>query len=391
MKPRERFLRAIERKEPDRVPIDFGGVCWSIVDSPFKEHRPYLELCKYLGIKDYEEPYSHPMMFEVDNVDEQVLQRFGVDCRYMFAHNLPLRYDPQGGAVIGTFGYRMKPVGYYGSPDRYPMRDLKTVQEIEDYPDWPDPDDPLFKQEGLRDEALKLREKFPDHALGIDLELLCGGQLDLMDVLFGLDCWLMNLKNRPDLHHAWMNKFLRVTDKIAYNILSQVGDIVDIVLTSNDLGTQQGPFISYDDYLKHIKPYEVRLIKRVKEWAPNVKVLMHTCGSVDVFMRDRAEMGVDVINPMNPLAKNMNPENLQKNFGDIMSFHGGVDIQRLLPFGTPEEIKAEVKRLIKLWMPEGGWIAAPSHDIQPDTPPENIVAVYDTLQEFGDGKFVSEV
>ena len=102
-------------------------------------------------------------------------------------------------------------------------------------------------------------------------------------------------------------------------------------------------------------------------------------------------MAVDVQNPMNPLAKNMNAEHLKEQFGDIISFHGGIDIQRLLPFGTPEQIKMEVKRLIKIWMPTGGWIAAPSHNIQPDTSPENIVAMFETLQEFGDGEFVLSV
>jgi uroporphyrinogen decarboxylase len=391
MKPRERVLRAIERTEPDRVPIDFGGTCWSIVDSPHMPYHPYHELCKYLGIEDYAEPSSEPLMYEVNNVDERILQRFGVDIRYMYPHDLPLRYDPQGGAIVGAFGMRMKPVGYYGEADRYPMRDLNTVQEIEDYPDWPDPDHPVYMQEGLREEAVALREQFEEYAIGIDLVDICGVQFDLAGVLFGIDRWMYNLKNRPDLHHAWMNKYLRVTDKIVKNILSQVGDIVDIVVIVNDFGTQQGPFVSYDDYVKHLKPYEARQIARVKEGAPNARILMHSCGSIITVIKDRAEMGVDVQNPMNPLAKNMNAEYLKEHFGNIISFHGGGDIQRLLPFGTPEKIQKEVKRLIKIWMPTGGWIAAPSHNIQPDTPPENIVAMYDTLQEFGDGKFVLEV
>ncbi len=108
-------------------------------------------------------------------------------------------------------------------------------------------------------------------------------------------------------------------------------------------------------------------------------------------IKDRTEIGLDVLNSMNPLAKNMTGEYLEEKSGDIISFHGGVDIQRLLPFGTPETIKKELKRLIKILMPAGGWIAAPSHNIQPDTPPENIVAMYDAIQEFGDGKFVLEV
>jgi len=391
MKPRERVLRAIERTKPDRVPLDFGAVCWSIVDSPHMSHHPYRDLCKYLGIEDYEEPSSEPMMYEVNNVDERILQRFGVDVRYMYAHTPPLKYDPQGGAVIGAFGTRFKPVGYYGTPDRYPMRDLKTVQEIEEYPDWPDPDEPVFRQEGLREGALAFREKFQDYALAIEMPFQCSVQLDLAEMLFGIDRFMYNIRNRPDLHHAWFNKYFRVSDPICENILTQVGDIVDIIVIYNDFGTMQGPFVSHDDYIKHIKPYEERQIARVKKGAPNAKIIMHSCGSIVSVIRDRAEIGLDVLNSMNPLAKNMTAEHLKEKFGDIISFHGGVDIQRLLPFGTPETIKKELKRLIKIWMPTGGWIAAPSHNIQPDTPPENIVAMYHAIQEFGDGKFVLEV
>lgn len=391
MKPRERVLCAIERNGPDRVPIDFGGACWSIVDSPHMPHRPYCELCRYLGIEDYEEPSSEPLMYEVNNVDERIKRQFGVDIRYMYPHDLPFRYDPQGGAIVGTYGVRMKPIGYYGTPDRYPMREFSTVEEIEDYADWPDPDHPVYQQEGLREEALAFRERFEEYAIGIELGGLCGVLFDQAELMFGIDRWLFNLRHRPDLHHAWMNKYFRVTDRIVENILTQVGDIVDIVTIANDFGTQQGPYVSHDDYVKHLKPYEVRLVARIRKWAPNVKILMHSCGSIYTIIRDRAEMGVDVLNPMNPLAKNMDAEYLKEHFGDIISFHGGIDIQRLLPFGTPKEIRQEVKRLIKIWMPTGGWIAASSHNIQPDTAPENIVAMFEALQEFGDGRFVLEV
>lgn len=390
MKPRERVLRAIERNEPNRIPIDLGAMCWSIVDSPHMRHHPYKELCKYLGIKDYAEPSSEPLMYEVNNIDERILERFGVDVRYMYPHFPPFTYDPQGGAIVGLFGVRMKPGGYYGDPDYYPMRNLDSVEAIENYQNYPNPDDPVYEQEGLREEALALREKFPDHALGIELGFL-GVVFDLSEVMFGLDRWMYNLKNRPDLWHAWMGMYFRVTDPIVKNILMAVGDILDIVVIYNDYGTQQGPYVSHDDYVKHLKPYEARLIERVKRWAPKVKVLMHSCGSIYDVIKDRAKMGLDVQNPMNPLAKNMNPEYLKEHFGDIISFHGGVDIQRLLPFGTPDEIRERIKELIKIWMPTGGWIAAPSHNIQPDTPPQNIVAMYEALQEFGDAKFFREV
>lgn len=139
------------------------------------------------------------------------------------------------------------------------------------------------------------------------------------------------------------------------------------------------------------KPHEAMLIGNIKKLAPGAKVIMYSCGSIVAVIKDRAEMGLYVLNSMQPFAKNMNAENLKEQFGDIMSFHGGIDVQQILPYGTPADIRKEVKRLIKTWMPTGGWIGAASHSIQPDVLPENIVAMFDALQEFGDGKFISEV
>jgi len=378
MKPRERVLKAINHEEPDRIPIDFGASCWTIVDAPSMPEHAYLRLCKYLGIDDYEEPRRGPLMNEVDNVDERILEKFGVDTRYLPLEGHPLK-EVDNGAMEGPFGCRFKPVGYYNSPDKYNWRDYNTVKEIEDSPFWPDPDDPIYA-EGLREKAKKLHEN-TDYAIGIELDP-GGGLADNMTLLFGLDKWLMNMKLRPDLYYAWINKYLNVTDKIVGSILTTVGDYIDLVVIYNDLGTQQGLFMSHDDYVKFFKPYEARLIQNVKKHT-KAKVIMHSCGSIWSIIKDRAEIGLDVQNPLQPLAANMNAEYLKKNFGDIICLHGGIDIQRLLPFGTPKTIREEVKRLIGIFGPGGGWIAAPSHNIEPETPPENIVAMFDALQEFG--------
>ena len=180
-------------------------------------------------------------MYQVDNVDERVLERLGVDIRYIHPNGLPLIFDPQGGAIIEAFGLRMKPVGFYGTPVNHPMRDLNTVGEIENYPYYPDPDAPEFNQEGLRERVLQLKEN-TDFAIGLVLGVSRVGVIaDLMELLFGIDRWMYNVKKRPALRHAFMNKHLRVTDKILEKILREAGDIVDIVTIASDFGTMQGP------------------------------------------------------------------------------------------------------------------------------------------------------
>jgi len=379
MKPRERVLKAINHEEPDRIPIDFGTAsCWTIVDAPNMPEHACLRLCEYLGIQDYEEPRRGVLMNEVTNVDERILERFGVDTRYLMAGSPPLK-EVDNGALQDDFGQRYKPVGHYNSPDKHNFRDLTTVEEIENSPFWPDPHSPVYA-EGLREKAKNLREN-TDYAIGIELYDF-GCIADTMTCLFGLDRWLLNMKLRPDLYHAWINKWFNITDEIRASVLTAVGDYVDLVVIYNDLGTQQGLFMSHDDYVKFFKPYEARLIQSIKKHT-KAKIIEHSCGSVWSIIKDRAEIGVDVQNPLQPLAVNMNAEYLKKNFGDIMCLHGGIDIQRLLPFGTPKTIREEVKRLIRIFGPGGGWIAAPSHNIEPETPPENIVAMFDALQEFG--------
>jgi uroporphyrinogen decarboxylase len=379
MTPRERVLKAINHEEPDRIPIDFGtACCWSIVDAPNMPEHAYLNLCKYLGIKDPVKPIRGALMNEVDNVDERVLQRFGVDTRYSMPGGHPLE-EVDNEAMRGPLGIRFKPVGHYNDPDKFPMRDFATVEEIKNYPFWPDPDDPIYT-EGLENRFKAIYEN-TDYAIGLEL-VFWGVVSDAQSLLFGLDKWLMNMKLRPELYHGWMKKYFETTDKIVARVLTAVRNYIDLVVIYNDLGTQERLFMSHKDYVESFKPYEGQLIQRVKEHC-DAKVIMHSCGSTSSVIKDRAELRLDVINPIQPLAANMDAEYLKKNFGDIICFHGGIDIQRLLPFGTPKTIREEIKRLISILGPGGGWIAAPSHNIEPETPPENIVAMFDALQEFG--------
>ena len=377
MTSRERVLKAINHEEPDRIPIDFGASCWSIVDAPNMPEHNYLRLCKYLGVNDVEKLVRDPLMNAVLNVDERILKRFGVDCHYLRPGGHSQIVEP--GIKQIDFGLRFRRLGHYGDPDKYLWRELNTVEEIENSPLWPDPDDPIYA-EGLRERAKYLHEN-TDYAIGIESSSF-GAIADTMNICFGMDKWMLNMKLNPKVYYAWINKYLNVTDKIVANILTAVGDYVDLVVIYNDFGTQMGLNTSHDDYCHFFKPYEARLVQRIKLYT-KAKVIEHSCGSIWSIIKDRAEIGIDVQNPIQPLAANMNAEYLKKNFGDIMCFHGGIDIQRLLPFGTPKEIREEIKRLIRILGPGGGWIAAPSHNIEPETPPENIMAMFDTLQEFG--------
>ena len=142
--------------------------------------------------------------------------------------------------------------------------------------------------------------------------------------------------------------------------------------------------MSHDDYVKFVKPYTAEIIKNIrKHLRPEAKIIIHSCGSVYDAIPDLIEIGVDVLNPVQPLARNMEPWRLKKEFGDKIAFLGGFDIQKLLPQGTIDQIREGAKKLIQEYARGGGFIFATSHNIEPDTPPENIVAAFDAAYEYG--------
>jgi uroporphyrinogen decarboxylase len=172
-----------------------------------------------------------------------------------------------------------------------------------------------------------------------------------------------------------VSKIFEVNTRLADAFLRPMADYVDVVCISDDMGTQASPFVSVETYRERIKPWLKRRIESIRRVVPRAKVLYHTCGSVHQLIPEFIDAGVDVLNPIQPLATGMEPTQLKTKYGRSLCFHGGVDIQRMLPFSSPGEVRAAVRRL--LGSMGGGYIMAPSHQIQGDIPVENVVAMYD--------------
>ena len=163
-----------------------------------------------------------------------------------------------------------------------------------------------------------------------------------------------------------------------------VGQYVDGAQIFDDLGTQQGPLMSHADFGEFYKPYTAEIIKNIRKYIrPEAKIILHSCGSVYKFIPDLIDMGVDILHGVQPLARNMEPERLKKEFGGDITFMGGLDIQKLLPLCNEEEVKEGVNKLITTYGPGGGYIFAAAHNIEPDTPPQNIVAAFEAAYEYG--------
>jgi len=198
----------------------------------------------------------------------------------------------------------------------------------------------------------------------------------------GFDKMLMDLAMNPEYVHALFQHILDVQLQATEIFYGAVGKYLHIAQTGDDFGMQQNSFFSAQMYTDLIKPYFKKYLDAIKSYTP-AKVLHHTCGSVIKLIPEMIETGVDILNPIQPTASHMTPEELKPAFGDKLCFHGGVCVQQVLPMGTPEEVKTHVKDRLQGYGPGGGYICCPAHNLQGDTPPENIVAMYEAMDEFG--------
>lgn len=383
MKPRERVLTAISHKEPDRVPICFGGTIGTgILECP-PGHKNCTALYEYLGLTDYEEPAIGPVLNAVGNIDERVKVKFGSDLRYV-AHGIPVDLvdEPDGKTKMwpSLCGSKIRTVGQHDEFVDPPMAKWTSKKDIENYPYWPDKMKIPIADSSTREEAKRLRETTDYAIVGDGFYLLF--PFAGYPIFSGLAKWLIDMKIRPDFYHSLANRLLEVNYYMVDEFFKEVGDFIDLAHIGDDLGTQSGLFCRHSDFVEFIKPYTKKVIERIKKYT-DAKIIMHSCGSVYDAIPDLIEIGVDVLHPVQPFAKNNEPWRLKKEFGKDITFCGGLDLQHILPVGGPKDVRERVKEMINYYAPGGGYIFSGTHNIPPDVPPENIVAAFKAAQEFG--------
>ncbi|MBW2062802.1 MAG: hypothetical protein JRI95_14755 [Deltaproteobacteria bacterium] len=368
---RERVLAALNHEEPDRVPLDLGGNATTI------EAVPYEELKKHLGIK------GEPRLFVRNHVDppEELLKALHIDTRYVRLkppHHFKIQLDSDN-SYLDEWGTRWKKPesSLYWDPVDYPLKDA-TIDDLESYP-WPDPDDP-GRIEGLREEAKKLRES-AQHAIVADAIGL--GVFESSWVLLrGPERFFMDMALDKLFVKALLEKLTDLHIKFHKNYLDAVGEFIDVIAVSDDLGGEKGPLISPASYLELVKPFQKKLWRFIKN-NTEAFLFLHSCGSIYKFIPDLIELGLDIINPVQVAAKDMNTGKLKKEFGDKITFWGAIDTQRVLPFGSPDDVECEVKQRISDLAPGGGYVLSAVHNIQAGVSPENICRMYEAARQFG--------
>ena len=381
MNSRERLLTALSHQEPDRIPFDMGGTQVTGIHVV-----AYRNLRQVLGLPPVEAGLCDTIQ-GLALPDDDVIQRLGVDVRGLFplnSHNWNVREEDAGDYWAyhdewGITHHRPKSNGLYFSVVQVPLSDPNlTVDAIKKHP-WPNMADPA-RIAGLRQRA----ESYRAAGYAVMLKDPFAGIFEMSQRIVGMENIMIMMALNQKVAGALFDKLMELKLSFWEMALPQLADVVDVISHADDYGTQESQLISPDMFREQIKPLLKILFERVKDLAPSAKRFFHSCGNVRPLLPDYIEIGVEILNPVHIRARGMDPIALKREFGqDLVFWGGGVDTQGVLPHGTPQEVKDDVRRNIEALAPGGGFVFNTVHNIQADVPPQNIIAMWDALQEYG--------
>ncbi len=411
MTQRERILAAINHREPDRVPVDFGSTPSSgisaIAYGNLLRHLDYddLPVRVYDVVQQLAEPGELILdLFEIDVIDigrafntdpawwHPTVLADGTEAQYpvwftpeQLEDTSWKAYDKTGRYIArmpagGTFFDQVYFPYFDGYPDNY--RDLPQAMESAIWAAFPTAP---WDRAGEEDFWPNLRKKCIELKETTDRALMIGAGCNLFEwgtFLRRMDNFLMDLVVRPDEVERLLDALMEVHLQTLEKICHWVSDVVDIVRFGDDLGTQQGPFMNPEIYRKLFKPRHTQLAEYVHKNS-SMHTYLHSCGSIYRMIPDLIEAGIEILNPVQTNAADMEPERLKREFGkDITFWGGGIETAYVLNNGTPEEVRKMVLERLEIFAPGGGYVFNTVHNILPEVPPENIVTMFNAIREF---------
>ena len=350
---KERVLTAISHLEADRVPINYQA-------EEAIDHR----LKKHFGLKPDD--------------NEGLLQVLDVDFRTIAApYRGPVLHEDilARGVKVDLWGIHRRWIanesgGYWDYCD-FPLQNA-TEEEVAEWR-MPSPDD--YDYSGVR-EACKRYERFAVNGASGYGDIINGNGM-----LRGMEQTLIDLITDDPAGLLLADRRMSIQLETTRRILEAAQGGVDFLWLGEDLGTQIGPMISPETFRKHIRPRYQKYCDMAKAYG--VFVMMHSCGSSSWAYEDFIEMGIQVMDTLQPEAKDMAPEYLKKTFGGRMAFHGCISTAGPVAYGSVEDVVAYCRRTLEIMMPGGGYCFAPTHMLQDNSPTENVLAMYDTVKKVG--------
>ena len=348
MNSKERVLATLAHAEPDRVPVNYYGE--PDVDRRLREHFGTDDLNEALGVdfRGVGAPYTGPRLHERKG-DIHVDGCWGIHTR---------RIESAEGEMWDYC--------------TWPLQTAR-LDEIEAWP-MPDPDDHDYAAVRAQCEAVK------DYCI-------CGGSCGLPDIINGcgmlrtMQQVLIDLITDDPAGLRLIERRNDISVEVQRRTFEAAGDLIDLMCLGEDLGTQRGPTISLETFRKHIRPRMQKFVDIAK--AHDIPCMIHSCGSSSWAFEDFLEMGIEVVETLQPEAKDMSPKYLKETFGDRMSFHGCISTAGPLAYGTPADVEANVRETLETMMPGGGYIFSPTHTVMQNTPTENVVAMYNAVRKYG--------
>ncbi len=349
MTPRERWLALLAGKRADRIPADYQGT-----------EEVTARLLRDLGCRDL----------------EGLWKRLGIDGRRVIEPRWKLPHHPDDPGA-DAWGVRYEKIDYgagsYEEAVYHPLARAESPSDVARHR-WPDPDD--FDVTPISEAVERSDGLHPIHAGCYEPFLLYGK-------LRGLELAFEDLALRPALADAILGRILELYEELHRRIFEAGRGRIDLTWVAEDLGSQTGPLMSLETYRRFLLPGQIRMAELARRYG--VHVLYHTDGAARMFLPDLIDrVGIELLDPIQWRCPGMDREGLVRDFGSRIVFHGSIDNQRTLAFGTPKDVAREVREAAEIFS-EARWICGPCHNIQPITPTENVLALYETVRELAPG------
>ena len=367
MDHKTRVKKALAHEIPDRVPLALWGGPYGIVDPLYKS------LVDNLDLGEPAQPIREG--HTVNHMDDRLLDVLGTDTRLIWpgaSPSSPKHLSKEGDLIYDDFGQPWKRTHPYYSATEGILKDAQSVEEIENIVQWPDVDDVRWTS-GVSERAKSLENR---GFYIIGRMVVSHGPFQMACDLRNMENFMMDMIMAPDFAGALLDRVTEIICGLTRNYLEAAGSVMDMIeLPGDDYAANDNLIFSPTLFRQMIRPRVEKIIDCIKEVRPDIKIMLHSDGAVGKLIPDFIEMGIDTLHPLEPVA-GMDPARMKHEFGDAISFLGGVDISHAMP-GTREDVRNDVDRCIRDLAPGGGYILAPCNHLQADVPPENVIELYD--------------